>query len=215
LSLLPDDKKELLRQDFKEKLVDPVKIVMFTQEVECRFCSDTRKLAQEMPTLSDKITTEVYDFMADGTKAKEYGIDKIPAMAIIGKKDYGVRIYGIPYGYELQTLIEAIINVSKGTTDLSDKTKQILKDVKSPVHIQVFVTLTCPHCPAAAAIAHKLAIESDMIKADVIDGSEFPDLAVKYNVIGVPKIIINEKIEFIGAFNEDLFAEHVILGTLQ
>ena len=215
MSLLPDDKKELLRQDFKEKLVDPVKIVMFTQEVECRFCSDTRKLAQEMPTLSDKITTEVYDFMADGTKAKEYGIDKIPAMAIIGKKDYGVRIYGIPYGYELQTLIEAIINVSKGTTDLSDKTKQILKDVKSPVHIQVFVTLTCPHCPAAAAIAHKLAIESDMIKADVIDGSEFPDLAVKYNVIGVPKIIINEKIEFIGAFNEDLFAEHVILGTLQ
>jgi glutaredoxin-like protein len=215
LSLLPDDKKELLKADFKEKLVDPVKIVMFTQEVECRFCSDTRKLAQEMPTLSDKITTEVYDFMADGAKAKEYGIDKIPAMAIVGQKDYGVRIYGIPYGYELQTLIEAIINVSKGTTDLSDKTKQILKDVKSPVHIQVFVTLTCPHCPAAAAIAHKLAIESDMVKADVIDGSEFPDLAVKYNVIGVPKIIINEKIEFVGAFNEDLFAEHVILGTLQ
>ncbi len=215
MSLLPDDKKELLKNDFKEKLVDPVKIIMFTQEIECRFCSDTRKLAQELATLSDKITAEVYDFMADGAKAKEYGIDKIPALAIVGKKDYGVRIYGIPYGYELQTLIEAIINISRGKTDLSDKTKQILSDVKSPVHIQVFVTLTCPHCPAAAAVAHKLAIESDMVKADVIDSSEFPDLAMKYNVIGVPKIIINEKIEFVGAFNEDLFAEHVVLGTLQ
>lgn len=215
MSLLPDDKKELLKNDFKEKLVDPVKLIMFTQEIECRFCSDTRKLAQELATLSDKITAEVYDFIADANKAKEYGIDKIPALAIIGKKDYGVRIYGIPYGYELQTLIEAVINVSKGKTDLSDKTKQILTEVKSPVHIQVFVTLTCPHCPAAAAVAHKLAIESDLIKADVIESSEFPDLALKYNVMGVPKIIINEKIEFVGAFNEDLFAEHVLLGAFQ
>ena len=207
MSLIPDDKKELLKNDFKEKLVDPVKIVMFTQEIECRFCSDTRELAQELATLSDKITTEIYDFVADGAKAKEYGIDKIPALAIIGKKDYGVRIYGIPYGYELQTLIEAIINVSKGKTDLSENTKAILKEVKSPVHIQVFVTLTCPHCPVAASVAHKLAIESDMVKADVIETSEFPDLAMKYNVIGVPKIIINEKVEFVGAFNEDLFAE--------
>ncbi|MGD0993913.1 MAG: thioredoxin family protein [Candidatus Bathyarchaeia archaeon] len=213
MSLIPDDKKELLKNDFKEKLVDPVKIVMFTQEFECHFCSDTRKLVQDLATLNDKITTEIYDFVADGAKAKEYGIDKIPALAIIGKKDYGVRIYGIPYGYELQTLIEAIINVSRGKTDLSDNTKSILKEVKSPVHIQVFVTLTCPHCPVAAAVAHKLAIESDLVKADVIETSEFPDLALKYNVIGVPKIVINEKVEFVGAFNEDLFAEHVLLGA--
>jgi len=215
LSLIPDDKKELLKTDFSTKLEDPVRIVMFTQEVECRFCSDTRQLVQELATLNDKIKVEVYDFVANADKAKELGIDKIPALAIIGKKDYGVRIYGIPYGYELQTLISAVIGVSNGKTDLSDKTKTILADVKSPVHIQVFVTLTCPHCPAAASIAHKLAIESDMIKADVIDSSEFAVLAQKYAVIGVPKIIINEKVEFVGAFNEDLFAEHVLLGTFQ
>ena len=213
LSLIPEDKQAYLRNKFNENLVDPVRILMFTQEVECRFCNDTRQLAQELATLSDKITAEVYDFMANADKAKEYGIDKIPALAIVGKKDYGVRIYGIPYGYELQTLIEAVINVSKGSTDLSDKTKAILADVKALVHIQVFVTLTCPHCPVAATIAHKLAVESDMIRADVIESSEFPALAQKYAVIGVPKIIINEKVEFTGAFNEDLFAEHVLLGS--
>jgi glutaredoxin-like protein len=213
MGLIPDDKKELLKNDFKEKLVDPVKIIMFSQEFECRYCSDTRQLVQDMVLLNDKISAEVYDFVKDAAKAKEYGIDKIPALAIIGKKDYGVRIYGIPYGYELQTLIEAIINVSNGQTDLSDKTKSILKEVKSPVQIKVFVTLTCPHCPTAASVALKLAIESDLVKADVIETSEFPDLAMKYNVIGVPKIVINEKVEFVGAFNEDLFAEHVLLGA--
>jgi glutaredoxin-like protein len=213
LSLIPDDKKELLKNELAANLVDPVKIIMFTQELECRFCSDTRQLVQELAALNDKITVEVHDFVADADKAKEYGIEKIPALAIIGKKDYGVRIYGIPYGYELQTLVEAVENVSRGTTDLSEKTKTILVDVKTPVHIQVFVTLTCPHCPVAAAIAHKLAVESDMVRADVIDASEFPTLAQKYSVIGVPKIVINEKIEFVGAFSEDLFAEHVVLGA--
>jgi glutaredoxin-like protein len=213
MSLIPDDKKELLRNELNEKMENPVKIVMFTQELECRFCSDTRQLIQEFATLNDKITVEIYDFVTDSDKVKEYGVDKIPALAIIGKKDYGVRIYGIPYGYELQTLIEAIITVSKGKTDLSEQTKAILADVKAPVHIQVFVTLTCPHCPVAAAVAHRLAIESDMVRADVIDASEFPTLAQKYAVIGVPKIVINEKVEFVGAFSEDLFAEHVLLGA--
>ena len=213
MSLIPDDKKELLKNDFKEKLEKPVKILIFTQEVKCRFCPESRQLAQELATLNNKISTEVYDFVADAEKVKKYGIDKIPALAVIGEKDYGVRIYGIPYGYELQTLIEAVINVSRGKTDLTDKTKAILAEVKAPVHIQVFVSLTCNHCPVAAAVAHKLAVESDLVRADVIDGSEFPQLAQKYAVMGVPKIIINEKIEFVGAFNEDLFAEHVLLGA--
>ncbi|MEM4244337.1 MAG: thioredoxin family protein [Candidatus Bathyarchaeia archaeon] len=213
MSLIPDDKKDFLRREFKEKLINPVKILVFTQEVECDFCANTRQLAQELATLSDKIAVEVYDFVADAAKAKEYGIDKIPALAIVSEKDYGVRIYGIPYGYEFQTLVEAVINVSKGKTDISEKTRAILSEVKAPVHIQVFVSLTCPHCPVAATVAHKLAIESDLIRADVIDGGEFPHLAQKYAVIGVPKVVINEKIEFVGAFSEDLFAEHVLLGA--
>jgi glutaredoxin-like protein len=213
LSFLPDDKREILRKDFDTKLVDPVKLVMFTQEIECQYCSQTRKLVEEMATINPKVTTQIYDFQADADKSKEYGIERIPAIAVIGKQDYGVRIYGIPFGYELQTLIEAIVNVSKGTTDLSDKTKAVLQDVKTPVKIKVFVNLTCPHCPAAGAIAHKLAIESSLIKAEVIDTQEFPDLALKYNVIGVPKIVINDKVEFMGAFNEDLFAEYVLLGA--
>ena len=213
MSLVPDDKKEQIKKELKERMDGSVRIVMFTQEVECRFCSDTRKLIQEVASLNQKVTIEILDFVANATKAKKYGITRIPALAIIGKQDYGVRIYGIPYGYELQTLTEAVVGVSRGETDLTKKTKDILVDVKSPVHIQVFVTLTCPHCAMAAVVAHKLAIESNMIRADVINSNEFPTLAQKYAVMGVPKIIINEKVEFMGAFSEDLFAEHVVLGA--
>lgn len=213
MSLVPDDKKEQIKRELKEKMDSSVRIVMFTQEIECRFCSDTRQLIQELAALNEKIAVEIYDFVVDARKAKDYGVTGIPALAVIGKKDYGVRIYGIPYGYELQTLKEAVINVSRGKTDLMEKTKAILADVKAPVHIQVFVTLTCPHCAKAAVVAHKLAVESNMIRADIIDSNEFPTLAQKYAVMGVPKIVINEKVEFMGAFSEDLFAENVVLGA--
>ncbi|MEM3725452.1 MAG: thioredoxin family protein [Candidatus Bathyarchaeia archaeon] len=213
MGLIPEEHKEHVKSEFAQNLEKPVKILVFTQEVECKFCAETRQLVQEVAALNDKISVEVYDFVADADKAKQYGIDKVPAIVILGEKDYGVRFYGMPYGYEFQTLTEGIVNVSRGRTDLSEKTKEMLKEVKTQVHIQVFVTLTCPYCPTVASTAYKLAIENDLIKADVIDASEFPHLALKYGVMGVPKTVINEKTEFVGALPEDLFLEHILLAT--
>ena len=106
-----------------------------------------------------------------------------------------------------------MINVSKGRTDVSEEIRKKLREIKTPVHIQVFVTLTCPYCPIVASIAYKFAMENDLIKADVIEASEFPHLALKYGVMGVPKTVINDKTEFVGALPEDLFLEHVLLAT--
>jgi glutaredoxin-like protein len=213
MSLIPDEHKEHLKSELSEKLENPVKIVMFTQEVECQFCMKTRQLINELAALNDKIKAEIYDLVKDSEKAKEYGVDKVPAIAILGEKDYGIRFYGMPYGYELQTLLEGVINVSRGRAEISEEIRNRLREIKTPVHIQVFVTLTCPHCPVVAAIAYKFAVENDFIKADIIEASEFPQLAIKYAVMGTPKIVINEKIEFIGEFPEDLFLEHVLLAT--
>jgi glutaredoxin-like protein len=214
VSLIPDEHREHLRIELDEKLEKPVKIIMFTQEVECQFCMQTRQLINELAALNDKIKVEIYDFLKDSEKAKEYGVDKVPAIVIVSEKDYGIRFYGIPYGYELQTLLEGVINVSKGRTDVSEETKKKLGEIKTPVHIQVFVTLTCPYCSIAASIAYKFAMENDLIKADVIEASEFPHLALKYGVMGVPKTVINEKTEFVGVLPEDLFLEHVLLAAL-
>ena len=83
------------------------------------------------------------------------------------------------------------------------------------MHIKVFTTLTCPHCPSAASMAHKFAVENEMITAEAIDANEFPQLAVKYMVMGVPKIVINERVEFVGALPETAFLEHVLLAAQQ
>lgn len=211
--MISEEHKKHLQGEFAGKLQNPVGLVVFTQEYECPYCAETRRLAEELATLSEKIDVEVYDFVADADKARAYGVDKVPAVAIVGEKDFGLRFYGLPYGYEFGTLVEGIIAVSLGKSDISESVRERLKGIKTPMHIQVFVTLTCPYCPSVASLAYKFAVESDFVRADVIDVSEFPHIGHKYAVMGVPKTVINEKVEFVGTVPEDIFLEHVLLAA--
>jgi glutaredoxin-like protein len=194
-----------IRQEVSKILADlpgPVRLVMFTQEFECEYCTETRQLVEEVAELSDRITAEIYDFQADRAKAEELGIDKIPAIAIIGAQDYGVRFYGIPSGYEFASFLHAIQSVAAGKPELSDATLRVVAGIQKPVHIQVFVTPTCPYCPQAVMLAHQLAIASPLIRADMVEAMEFPHLAVKYQVMGVPRTVINETVHIEGAAPE-------------
>jgi glutaredoxin-like protein len=209
MSLISDKDAEFLRKEFETNLVEPVKLVMFTQEMECQFCAETRQIVEEIAELSDEIAVEIYDFVADKAEAELYQIDKIPAIAIVrvadGKeKDYGVRFYGIPSGYEFTSVIEDIVDVSKGESGLQPRSKEAVAGITKPVHFQVFVTPTCPYCTQAVRLAHKFAIESDLITADMVEAIEFPHLSNKYGVHGVPRTVINEEFHQEGAAPEPL-----------
>jgi alkyl hydroperoxide reductase subunit AhpF len=106
MPLLDENTRQQVAGELSD-LKNPVKLVMFTQDIECQYCAETRQLCEEIADLSDLISVEVYDFLTDKDKADEYGIDKIPAIAVVGAKDYGVRYFGIPSGYEFMSLLTA------------------------------------------------------------------------------------------------------------
>ncbi|MCK4235314.1 thioredoxin family protein [candidate division WOR-3 bacterium] len=209
-SMLPEDIKKEVKEKFKISLKNPVNITYFTMELECQSCQQTHELLNEIVSLSDLISLSVFKFDIDKEKVKEYNIEKIPAIVIMSDKDYGIRFYGLPSGYEFASLLEAVIMVSKQETGLKEESLQKIAKLSKPVHIQVFVTNTCPYCTNAVQFAHKLAFVSDNIRADEIDASEFVTLSQKYNVSSVPKVVINEKITFVGALPEDSFVNEVL-----
>jgi glutaredoxin-like protein len=141
MPMLKDADREQVQRQL-EGLVNPVQLIMFTQTIECEFCAETRDLVEEVASLSNKVEAVIYNFVTDKEKADDYGVDKIPAIAVTGEKDYGVRFYGIPAGYEFVSVIEAIKTVSLGESELSDATKEALAEIDEPVHLQVFVTPT-------------------------------------------------------------------------
>ncbi len=150
MSLISEKDTRFLKDYFAKEIKDPVKITYFTQREskllvpsqECMFCKETRQILEEVAGLSGGIQLEVKDFVANDREAEELGVDKIPATVLTGKAKGKVRFYGIPSGYEFSSLIEALVDVSKGTTDLSDATKAELAKLDRDVHIQVFVTPT-------------------------------------------------------------------------
>jgi glutaredoxin-like protein len=141
MPLITEKDRKTIREWF-EGLTEPVRLIVFTQEHECQFCEENRLMAEEVASLSDLVTVEIYDFVHDEEVAQEYDIDKIPAIAIVSDQDYGVRYFGFPGGYEFTTLVEDVISVSTGEHGLSENSLKMLEQLDHPVHLQVFITPT-------------------------------------------------------------------------
>jgi glutaredoxin-like protein len=194
-------------------VANPVRIILFTQESDCRFCRDVVSLTQELGSLSDKLSVEVHDLQKDAAKATEYHVDKAPAFVVAGDKDYGIRYYGVPAGFEFTTLLTLVELAGGRDSGLKPESKTKLGGLTTPVDIQMFVTLTCPVCPVAAVTAARVAIESDNVSLSIIDAAEFPQLAGLYNVMAVPRTVVNRGHAFDGALPEERFIDEVLRGA--
>jgi glutaredoxin-like protein len=181
--------------------------------MECQFCRETRELAEEVTGLTDNLAIEVYDFQKDEQKARELGIDNIPALAILSGDgtDYSIRFYGIPSGYEFVSLLERFELVASGDSGLSDEVRSILEKIDQPTALQVFVTPTCPYCPRAVVTAFRFAVANKHIKASMVEATEFPHLSHKHGVGGVPHTVIGDSEQpMVGAYPEEAAAKMVV-----
>ena len=212
MALFSEKDRETLTTRFAQ-LTKPVHLVMFTQEFECPSCRNTRELLEETASLSDKIDLAIYDLVKNQQKAETYGVQLVPAVIVEGEKDHGIRFLGTPAGYEFSSLVEDILTIGTGTIPLSQASREKLASLTQPFHIQVFVTPSCPYCPRAVHTAHMLAIAADNITADMVMAPEFPHLANRYDVMAVPKVIVNEKTSFEGAVPEEEFVDFLMQGA--
>lgn len=141
MGLLREEDAAEIRQRLSA-MVAPVKIIHFTQELNIEYGRETRQVLEELAALSDKLSLEVYDFLLDKEKVAEYAVDKAPATIVRNGKDYGIRYYGMPAGYEFSTVLDAILDVSNGESGLAAESREKLSRLSQPVHLEVFVTPT-------------------------------------------------------------------------
>jgi alkyl hydroperoxide reductase subunit AhpF len=150
MQIIPQEDQEYIRSLFSEKFVGEVTLRFYTQPnpavvvpgQECATCEGTQQLLDELVALSDKLTLDVRDFYAEREQALAEGISEIPAIVLEGENKGKVHFVGAPAGYEFATLIEDLVDVSRGTTSLEFHSRETLAALTEPVHIQVFVTPT-------------------------------------------------------------------------
>jgi len=151
MGLISESDRETIRDHFNDRLDGDVEIVMFTEHESpiiipgkqpCETCSQTQELLEEVASLSDKLTLTVNEISKAKEEAFALGIDRVPAFVCKGASRGQVRFFGIPSGYEFSALIADLIDVSTGTTELSDETREFLGGLTENVNIKVFTTPT-------------------------------------------------------------------------
>ena len=141
MGLIGNEEGQEIRERLNE-MVNPVRLIHFTQELNLEYGREAMQLVEELAGFSDKLSGEVYNYLLDKDRVAEYGIDKVPATVIRNGKDYGIRFYGIPAGYEFSTILDTIVAVSKGDSGLKPESREKLATITEPMHLEVFVTPT-------------------------------------------------------------------------
>jgi alkyl hydroperoxide reductase subunit AhpF len=142
MPLISEDVAEQLRGEFKG-LKGSVRLLVFSQALADPQSEQVKRLVEELAALDARLSSESYNFVLDKEKVEALGIRRIPAIAVLGaERDHGIRLYGMPTGYEFGTLVDAILDVSRGESGLSEATRQALAALERPVHVQVFSTPT-------------------------------------------------------------------------
>ncbi|GAB4480255.1 MAG: hypothetical protein OHK0031_01270 [Anaerolineales bacterium] len=145
--LLPQEIVEQVRQVFGQ-LKHPVAALLFTSQKACDYCAETQQLLSEVAELSPLIEMSVHDLEAEADLAAHYKVSgKAPAIILAAKDggqitDFGIRFLGLPSGHEFGTLIQDIIMISGRDSGLAAATREYLKSLDKPLHLQVFVTPT-------------------------------------------------------------------------
>jgi len=147
MSLLAPADQDKLRESFSA-MSSPVRLLFFTQTLGCETCLQTRQILDELPALSDKIAIEEVNFVLEQEKAALYGIDRVPAIVVIGQdaaggaRDSRIRFLGAPSGYEFISLVQAVLLVGGRESNLDEASRERVAAVAKPTTIQVFTTPT-------------------------------------------------------------------------
>ena len=150
MALISPSDQDKLREAFAE-MTRRVRVLFFTQTLDCETCVQTRQILDELPPLSDKITIDEVNLVLEGDRAKAYGVDRVPAVAITYQdaspgspvdawNDSRIRFLGTPAGYEFISLVQGVLLAGGRGPQLSEASQQRLAAVNRPVTMQVFTT---------------------------------------------------------------------------
>jgi len=212
MPLLSDRDRETVQKHLVG-IQHPVTLLFFTQTIDApESALVAKQVLDEVASLSDLVSVEEANLVLDKDRAAQHGIDQIPSVVLLKNgQDTGMRFLGAPAGYEFMSLVEAVLLAGTDDSGLSPESKSLVAEhVSGPIDIQVFVTPTCPYCPRAVTLAHRMAREDSRIKASSVDAAEFMDLSQRFHVTGVPKTVVNGSTEIMGAVPEAAFVRAVL-----
>jgi len=202
--MISEGERLSLQRKFSLGMKDDVTLVVFADDT--GIGSELIETATNLANLNPKIKV-IVEKVVDGKnqRMRDMRIENYPVLVVTKGEFNRIRYYGVPSGFEISPISDAIVELSASKSGLSQKAKDSLATVRRRANIKIFVLTTCVYCPIVARHAYRAAIESQKVTAEIIDSQLFADLAQRHSVMGVPKIILNDNTDITGAIQETDF----------
>ena len=192
-----DEEEGFLSSAVKRQLM-PV-LEKLEKSITLEFCLDDSGIsrevegfANEMDGLSPKIRCT---FRRKGEAEGQDEKIMYPAIRLRGEDGQylGTSFHGVPGGHEFNSFVIALYNAAGPGQSIAPETLERIRQIREKHHIEVVVSLSCTMCPELVMAVQRIAIESDVITADIYDMAHFPELKDRYQIMSVPCMIVDEK----------------------
>jgi len=217
MALIDEKTKEQVRERLAGTLCGQVDLRLYRRPdsgrlilpggLACPTCDAAEELARTLTEAApDRLSLTVIDVSQEPAE-----VEALPSLTMARPGEEGrITFQGLPAGYEFATLLDAVERVSGSGEELAPELVERLAELESELEVMVFVTPTCPYCPRAAAMANRMAVASFKVRSLVVEANEYPELADRYQVQGVPRTVVNRSGAFVGALPEAMFVESVL-----
>ena len=193
---------------FFDKITDDIKIISFLGE------NDKGKeldgFLNEIADISNTIKYESYIFGSNNELEESYVITRENSFTLVknGNKT-GINFCGIPGGHEFNSFVLGVLSLAGLGKKLENDKLEKIQTVSKPLNIEIFISLSCTHCPDVVQALHLIAANNENITADMIDSAVFPNEAKEKDIQAVPTVFINGTLASIGAKTFDELVEIV------
>ena len=164
----------------------------------CPTCKETRQVLEQISDLHDAIRLTVYELEGEPDLALRRGVPAAPGIVIRGEVNRPLRIIGMPAGYFLAVLLQALLYCSSPPPKPPSEITQVLKRLREPITLRVLGSIMHPASADAAMTAFSLALMSPRVEAVLFSLEEFSDMAQQAGVRRIPATLVGDTIGFSG-----------------
>lgn len=222
MAVIDEKTKDRIRERLARTLSGPVELRLYRRPdsgrlilpggLGCATCEAAEELARALVEAApDKLRLSVIDVSQEPVE-----VEAVPSLTLAAPGEEGrITFQGLPAGYEFATLLDAVERTSGTGRELPPEIAERLAELEDEVEVMVFVTPSCPYCPGAASMANRMALSSPKVRSLVVEANEYPELAERYEVQGVPRTVVNRSGAFVGAQPDAVFVDSVIRLALE
>jgi len=185
---------ESIRAWWGRTLTSPVRVQLFVDGPGCQACEVTARVVQQLQRASPRLTVSVA--LARGAPADPPRLDMLPETRVHTRTGNTIRFFGTQVGVEVTSLVQTVADASLDRPPLPPDVLGSARALPAGSWVRVFVGPACTHCPGAVRAAVALALATNALSVDIVAAPEFPELARRFRVGGVPTTVVNGRAYF-------------------